>query len=251
MKKKLNLFSSQLKHFKHVKKLGRFRKKVEDLVDCPLEDLISEEDYILAEGFIFWPADAEPERWGGPFVDTRGENWVGFRLTDESKRPAHIFPAGKSKLLSIPEIHEARKTYARASKYNYPDPAFNRIGKSLDSDYWHCKVGDTICQRGQMTEEEIQEVTSVLTPIEVVETERKIAAYVSAPGEGNPFFVPSVENPIKLRLYGNDDCSWTCTGAIKENGRLSFFADFSYEIMSTLTRPSWYNMEHNRWYFSN
>jgi hypothetical protein len=250
MKKKPNLFASQIKnHFKNVLKLGRFRKKVEDLVDCPLQDLISEEDYILAEGFIFWPANQEPEKWGGPFVDARDENWVGFCLTDESKRPPRSFPSGKDKLLSIPEIHEARKIYAQTSKYFYPESAWNRLGRSLDSDYWHCKVGDTLCQRSKMTEEEVALITSVLTPMELVETERKISQHIGEGGEGNPFYLPSVENPIKLYLYGNDDCSWTCTGTFKQYD--GFFQDFTYEIISILTRPSWYSIENTRWYFSN
>lgn len=232
----------------HLLKKVRFRKDYLGK-DCTIFDLASNDAYIILDGYFHWPANKDPHNWGGPFIDKEGENWVGFRLTDENYNPRHP-------LLSPEVIHENNKKYATYSRYSYPRSVFDRL--KMDENYWtrpFSKENPQLCSFSEMSEKELNLVLKEMTPLEKVSSEIKIASIISDSGEGNPFKHPSTLNPHKLYLCGNDDISWTICGNLDYFNEENPFDPncFLHKVQMIFVNPSWYEIKNSSsgWYFSN
>jgi len=81
----------------------------------------------------------------------------------------------------------------RTSFYNLP----YRIGEKYKARLL-CKIGDTVCQGSQLTEEMLTEALSEMTPFERSKYEQSLYKI-------DVSLYPSVEQPVKVRIDGNDD----------------------------------------------
>lgn len=231
-------------HKKMLKK-ARVRKNYEDVNEKTTFADLAVDKHELYRGYLFWPKDKNPESWGGPFVDKNDENWVGFSIKNEKFSPFHG-------LKSIVEIHEANKEYNKRTRFNYPDEALKRAGMDPRSDYWNRPYLNQICSFSEMTDEELEKVHSVMTPLEKIRAEMNIARHLSGEmKDTNPFLIPSVENYIRVYLHGNDDCSYSITGNFEQEDE--DYNNFYHQMVRFLVSPSWYeiNSFSSRWYFSN
>lgn len=81
----------------------------------------------------------------------------------------------------------------RTSFYNMP----HRFGEKY-MEHLLCKIGDTVCQGSQLTEEMLAEVLAEMTPFERSKYEQSLYKI-------DVTLYPSVEQPVKVRIDGNDD----------------------------------------------
>jgi hypothetical protein len=216
------------------------RRYLYDL-ECEKEFMINSsepERGIITEGYIEWKDD--PHDWAGPFGNQHGQMFAKFFVQD-SRIQSKLLKRGRLK--SVIELFEESKRIAEHSMHNVPEVSLRRLGWDYYSSHWNRpfidkdgKVvvnpnGETvICSYfGSATDEDLEAVLKVMTPLEKVWREVKIARRL---GQVDPFVEPSLENPIKLFLHGNDDCSWTINFSMEDKEKLN-------RIFHLFRAPNW------------
>jgi hypothetical protein len=238
-------FLKIVKANKSLLRKAKFRKRVEDKRNCSFETLVKSVtgDHILAEGYFLWPKGEDPSRLAGPYRNFEDDtDWAFFRITDESCSPHRA-------IRSILEIHEHNKEYARTSRFSYPRSVLRRLEEGRGEKYWDCYVSTEICSRSELTEDEIEVLNGLMTPLEKMHYERSIASHICQRGELNPLEHPSKENPIKAYIRGNDDSSWTMAGKFNKDSH-SLHENFTFNLFYFFSSPNWYHISTN-WHFTN
>lgn len=196
----------------------------------------------LSSGFLFWKD--EPHRWGGPFVNKKEETFCELSIKDMNFDRFTVEHGGLKK---ISEVWEDWKKYINHSGFHVPKSLLEKLEWHYGSGYWnrvHPKTGNICSYFGSMTEEEVNKLKMVASEYELFAWDFSKARGLIESRDCWPTNCASLENPIKVSLYGNDDCSYTKFLSWDDE-------EFISELIEFLVYPSWYKLEQLGFFFSN
>lgn len=188
-------------------------------------------DHALFNGMLKWKSTEEPFRWAGPYP----LDYVHVTIDKYNTTKTEV------------DVFEEYKNYAKRSKFNRLDSVLERVG--FNREYWNRPFVDLdgishpekICNYSEMTDEEMKIVESVETPSEKMFYERSVIKTLNGM---DPKETYTVEHPFRVRLSGNDDCSYSYFYNADENEILDMNA------MICLAVPCWFHIEQH-FHFSN
>jgi hypothetical protein len=159
--------------------------------------------YTIVHGLIEWEKETS-HMWAGPFPG----NCVGVTLTDHSR---------DCNIKTLAQIMEQVNAYSEYSVYNYPRDLIEQIlGKDV------LKIISTegdLCGRSKLTYQETQTMLSRMTPEQKLFREKRMEEEIAQIRDTWPREMPHVEKPYCLRLYGNDDTSYSRLFSILEEAK--------------------------------
>jgi len=155
---------------------------------------------LVVSGMIDWIDKKDAEFWGGAWEG----QYAGCRITDYSL------------CLDIPTLEMVNQQQIKFSKYNsfnIPLYAFERMFKWRPDCNRHTFIVKTIdgkeCSRSELTHIELETFLRNATPEEIAYRETEIQRENKEMEWGKE--MPTKEFPVKIYLFGNDDCSYTKT----------------------------------------
>lgn len=186
----------------------------------------------IGGGVIVWPD--MPERWAGPFVDVKsGEKCVVYSIKDS--RFMHI----QTEQNAISSYEQ----YQKYSAYNLPRKILNNLTDFVEHGYRIIYIGDDECSSSELTHEELNFCLSVMTEEQKTAWKNKINDLVQKYVDYDLKAVPTIENPISITLYGNDDTTYGISVPNKE---------IAEQIIKSLTNtPTWNNLYELGFVFTN
>lgn len=196
----------------------------------------------LSSGFLLWEDD--PCRWGGPFENAKGETFCELSIKDMN---FDRFTKERGGLKKISEVWQDWKRSVDHCGHSVPNSLLKKLGWEYGSSYWnriHPKSGNICSYFGSMTEEEVNKLKMVATEYELFEWDFNKARDLIRSRDCWPTNCASLENPIKVSLYGNDDCSYT--RFLSWNNK-----ELIYELINFFIHPDWHRLERLGFFFSN
>lgn len=152
----------------------------------PVEDYLKSHinSKVVFSCMLLWQKD-EPDRWAGPFK----ENYVGVTISKDND------------LKSLNDIYKKHLRFSIINKFSFPYEVIKRSGINLI-----CEVDGKKYERSELTSQEIQNLKASMSPIELIQYKLKIHRTML---NLNPLQETSLELPYKVRIFGNDDCSYS------------------------------------------
>ncbi len=156
---------------------------------------------LIACGMIDWKRKIDASSWGGPF----NEKYVGCRITDYS----FCLNVQTIEVINLQETN--RLLY---STYSIPNDSIQRIFSSLpyfkDCGHYYglqmIGIDGKEYSRRELTQRELEMFLKNANVDELKYYESRINRKLYRSKE-----VPTKECPVKIYLFGNDDCSYTMT----------------------------------------
>lgn len=155
-------------------------------------------DKALLNCMLKWKDDDSPGNWAGAYP----LNYVHVTIDKYT---------GPKPLLTEYQVFQKSKEYCRRSRYYRMPSALERAG--FNDQYWirpfdKNDPNSQLCSYSEMTDEELAKVESVETDEDKLFHELKMYKSLTSSD-----FLPknqySIEHPYRLRLSGNDDCSYS------------------------------------------
>lgn len=160
---------------------------------------VEDRSEIIEYGFLKWD-DEESYCWAGPYEG----NYTAYRISDHRNSK---YPGG---LKTIAETDKNQEDYYNKSVHYWPYKIAEKYFDKellLEGMYFKCYVGDTLCSRSELTDDELKHLITVCTTDEMAVHVKKLVEAKTDPRWSKE--TPTIENPFILYLYGTDDCSYS------------------------------------------
>lgn len=220
--------------FKNLITIEEYLNLLNDVEDLKKYIPYLQNNNVLLNCMLKWKDDDSPESWGGPYP----LNYVHVTIDKYT---------GPEPLLTEYQVFQKSKEYCRRSRYYRTDASLDRAG--FDKQYWIRSFdkndpNSQLCSFSKMTDEELSKVESCETDEDRLFHELEMYKTLTSSD-----FLPknqySIEHPYRLRLSGNDDCSYSMFYNVESQDDI-----IGFDSKMVLVIANWYIVNQNM-FFSN